>query len=372
MAKLCRYPLFVLLLSSFLQLTLADIATTIIASVFKKTKTLNFVMSPRLLIESLYPIYVGAGGDTLREISKFLKIEDETKLRVLTEFESDRKRIAQSLKGTVTMATALFGSNKNKIPDEYTNILIGILNTDYQTVDFKRPTAAAKVINEWVANNTDNHITHLIDKTPLGAKLMLFSALYFNGNLSLPNPKEITETFYSTLIGGTESRFNVSATLTKIRLQYDFLKEINADIVSVPYIKSKVKLVFLIPKEKNDIQTIENNLHKVNVSRLAPKKRKTFELIIPYFTVKSTQNYKSVFEYIHDDRTISYRSKTFLQDIIQKIEFKQFKSHSQGASGRASLHRSNGLARISLLHPFIFLVKDKFNIYLAGRIGLIK
>ncbi|KRG06448.1 uncharacterized protein LOC116804373 isoform X2 [Drosophila mojavensis] len=80
MAKLCRYPLFVLLLTSFLQLILANLATTVVSTVLRRTKPLNFVMSPQLLIESIYPMYLGASGETLREITQFLQLRGKTKI----------------------------------------------------------------------------------------------------------------------------------------------------------------------------------------------------------------------------------------------------------------------------------------------------
>ncbi|KRG06447.1 antichymotrypsin-2 [Drosophila mojavensis] len=383
MAKLCRYPLFVLLLTSFLQLTLANLATTVIGTVLQRTKQLNFVMSPQLLIESIYPIYLGASGQTRREISKFLKVEGKTKIQVLDAFEKNKARIAKNLAGALTMTTGLFGSENIELTDEYTSMIIDLLSTDYKTVDFRNPIAAAKVINEWVANNTDNRITHMIRRTPLGAKLMIFSALYYNGALSLPSPSTINATFNTELLDGVEANFTVNATISRAFLRFSFLKEINADLIAIPFTKGNMNLVILMPKDNSDIETIESNLHEITMAQLAPVRARLFELVLPHFSIQTTQNYKNIFEYLGITRLFktsanlrpmetNKRQKILLHDLIQKTKFMMNGTHTEAASYRAANIKFKGLPTAHILKPFIFFVKDNFNIFLAGRIGYVR
>ncbi|XP_032587452.1 antichymotrypsin-2 isoform X1 [Drosophila mojavensis] len=377
MAKLCRYPLFVLLLTSFLQLILANLATTVVSTVLRRTKPLNFVMSPQLLIESIYPMYLGASGETLREITQFLQLRGKTKVQAVSDFERYRITIARYM----NIAMGLFTSDKVPLYDEYKNMLNHLLKTDYQTVDFTKPTLAAKAINEWVANNTKNHITELITRIPPSAQLMIFGALYFSGTLWLPYLRDINYTFFSNLFDGDEYKYTVNATISRAYLPYYYIRAINSNIIAIPYTKGNLHLLILMPLVPNDLQSIEENLHKVKMADLKPPRGSTvlLELILPHFSIKTTQRYRNIFRYFNISGMLEssaslkpmagHKKGVYLEDVTQKTEFTNKAAHSEAASGRIGWTGNRNMPCVYVRHPFIFLVKDDYNIYLAGRVG---
>jgi serpin B len=84
---------------------------------------------------------------------------------------------------SLNIANKIFQRNSYKIHKEFIDLLKKFYKSDAQGLDFSNSAASAKVINDWVATQTNNKIQNLVPETVITdlTKLILVNAIYFKG-----------------------------------------------------------------------------------------------------------------------------------------------------------------------------------------------
>jgi serpin B len=84
---------------------------------------------------------------------------------------------------SLNIANKIFQRNSYKIHKEFIDLLKLFYKSDAQGLDFSNSAASAKVINDWVATQTNNKIQNLVPETVITdlTKLILVNAIYFKG-----------------------------------------------------------------------------------------------------------------------------------------------------------------------------------------------
>lgn len=116
----------------------------------------------------------------------------------------------------------------------YAAIMESYYFTNVEKLDFNKAAESAKIINDWCANITQNHIKDLVKSDDIEDSVMIMlNALYFNGYWRRPFP--INETvdlpFYVTPTTHIKTSF-MSVTDTYYYMES---QPLNAKILRMPY-----------------------------------------------------------------------------------------------------------------------------------------
>lgn len=106
--------------------------------------------------------------------------------------------------------------------------------TKVEKLEFSKATEAAKIINDWCANITNNHIKELVKSDDVEESvIIMLNALYFNGYWRRPFPANETVQlpFYVTPTSQVKTEF------MRVTDTFYFMESqpLNAKILRLPY-----------------------------------------------------------------------------------------------------------------------------------------
>ena len=161
----------------------------------------NVFLSPYSIATALAMLLPGARGTTADEIADVLSVADETAYHPARGALDARvaEPIDVPVEGdvfTLRAANQLFGQDGFPFLDEYLDLLARYYAAQLAAVDFTAdPEDARELVNQWVADQTEDKITDLIPAGVISAltRLVLVNAVYFNASWLEPFEPELTE-----------------------------------------------------------------------------------------------------------------------------------------------------------------------------------
>jgi serine protease inhibitor len=147
------------------------------------TLTPNKLISPFSIDMALSMLYNGSANVTKDSIAKTLDLTG-IPLGQVNEVNQALIRQMPAEDGKVTLSIANSLWYKDNGPQPLPTFLDSI-KSDYngylQSLDFSNPASVGQV-NSWVARNTNNKITSILDNFAPGEVMLLVNAIYFNGS----------------------------------------------------------------------------------------------------------------------------------------------------------------------------------------------
>jgi serpin B len=150
----------------------------------------NLALSPASLVMSLSTVYLGAAGETEREIATTLKLESADRAAVEKGFElfATRELATKTRSEAVqlSLANCLWVRPDRSIRPGFEQIVKN-LGGQLKKADFNQDTAR-QTVNRWVAETTHGKIQQLFSAEDLSdqTEFVLGSALYFRGLWAAP------------------------------------------------------------------------------------------------------------------------------------------------------------------------------------------
>ncbi|WP_457751019.1 serpin family protein [Thermococcus sp.] len=240
----------------------------------------NVFISPFSVFIALSMAYEGARGETAREMMSVLHLPENDSLR-RSEFRTLLLE-TKDLSGTeLNIANALWVQRDYPIRESYVSVIRNYYLGDVREVDFKSdPTGAERLINGWVENETKGKIKNLVSNLNPDTRLIITNAVYFKANWSLRfNPSDThNDTF--TLSSGEMIMVSMMTRLGK----FNYTETDEFQAIEMPYTDSNFSMVIILPKEKNGLKEIENELSPKFLSTiLSSFKREEVKVTIPKF-----------------------------------------------------------------------------------------
>ena len=200
----------------------------------------NLVISPYSLYQVLSMLYAGAAGKTTSEMRLAMHLPWEGArvhrlVNVLNQhlLSSAGSESAEDQAFTLQMANALWAAQDREYEQAFLDTLSQNYDTGLRTLDFTDANAASEVINDWVAEKTEQKITQLAEPSMFSADtaLALTNAVYFKAAWQYPFNEAATAEAPFTLLNGSQQNvptmhltetLNVSVAegLTMVRLPY--------------------------------------------------------------------------------------------------------------------------------------------------------
>ncbi len=257
----------------------------------------NIFFSPYSIFSALNLAYLGAGGETAAGFGKLYEI------RPLDNFHGTFGNNAELLEESrgenqLLNANALWVDSRIKITPEYSTRAKEFYKTAEKQTGFAKPEEAAKEINSWVAENTQEKISNLVSAQDFDedTRLVITNAVYFKGLWDKAFEPRATRNAKFRLLSGEEKNIRMMSDERKIKYaEIDGVK-----IAELPYKDSGLSIIFVLPAVEG-------------AEELATARKKIFGEALAKFTAEG----------INQEATLSipkFKFETEIMDISELLQ----------------------------------------------------
>jgi serpin B len=163
----------------------------------------NLFVSPASISGAFALLYPGAAGDTASQMASLFGYDGvPADAFAATQSTLNNAVMADTEKTKLTVANAAWLREGSAFQAPYREAVEGVMKAKVALVDFTQPAAAAKLINSWVEDNTNDKIHDLIPPSAIRpglTELILTNAVWFKADWKSPFKAEATQdgTFYA-------------------------------------------------------------------------------------------------------------------------------------------------------------------------------
>ncbi|GBP43708.1 hypothetical protein EVAR_29689_1 [Eumeta japonica] len=282
----------------------------------------------------------------------------------------------QTIKGVeLKLANKIYIPQAYQLNKQFATDVKTVFDSEVKNIDFTQNTEAAREINQWVEDKTNNRIKNLVEPDSLGADTgaVLVNALYFKGSWKSKFDKALT----------TNRDFHVSADKTiKVptmhktdNFKYGQSDELNAKLLEIPYEGGEASLLVVLPNDVEGLSVLEKKLNENPALLVEATKRmhiNKIDVFLPKFTIETTTDLKQVLQKIGVTKIFDANSARlehlldsdkplFVSDAKQKafIEVNEEGAEAAAANVVMVLFKSARVLRFSFVadRPFLFGLK---------------
>ncbi|XP_075062616.1 plasminogen activator inhibitor 1 [Mixophyes fleayi] len=339
--------------------------------VLREHKEKNLGFSPYGASSALNILQSGSAGNTLEQLRQTLNYGySERTVNALL------RRLRESISGdtsSIHIADGLFVQRDLGLTPGFLQRFHATFKRYVTQVNFTEPSQARDILNQWVENQTDGMIKDLLgsNSIPPLTRLVLLSAVHFNGKWVIPFPEKATHKrpFYRS--DGSQVQAQMMANTAKYNYsEFETPEGEFYDVIELPYEGEEFSMLIAAPYEKGvPLSTITDILTpELILQWKASMKRSTRLLVLPKFSVVSEVNLKSPLERLGvtdifseekaDFSRLSYEKSLYVSEAFQKIKVEVTESGTRAAAATAAIF----LARMSPLEvimdrPFFYLIR---------------
>lgn len=355
-------------------------------STLSKKQSGNLLLSPISLKLALVLLYEGAQDQSAFEIAQAMQLP-----ATLPATRSRFSNILRSLRANspyykLNVGTRIYIDTIIPIRQRYKAIANDFYSTDVKSANFSNARPIVDDINQWVSSITNGNINTLVeDEDKIKESLMVITnAIYFKG---LWHHKYFLEknTRNGAFYIGFNQTIQIPLMHTVGRFYYTESTELDAKILRLPYNGHRYAMYLLLPRTKDGIDRISNNVNQFVLSRqMWNMQDLPVDVIIPKFKFEHTSHLESVLRQIgirdiFDDTAtltgiaITKRISRHLKvtDIYQKAGV-EVNENGTTAFAATEVELGNKIEDESFhaTHPFIFYIEDEINgtILFIGRV----
>uniref|UniRef100_A0A673NC99 Leukocyte elastase inhibitor-like n=1 Tax=Sinocyclocheilus rhinocerous TaxID=307959 RepID=A0A673NC99_9TELE len=204
----------------------------------------NMFFSPLSISAALSMVYLGARGDTAKEMEKVLSFSSVSDVH--SHFETLTSTINRpSASYILKLANRLYGEKTFSFLPEYLDSTLKLYQADLQAVDFIGASDESRqLINKWVEEQTENKIKVLLKPGMVTGmtRLVLVNAIYFKGNwMHTFKARETKEMPFK--INQNEHR-PVQMMYQNKKFPFRYIPEYELQVLELPY-KQEDKIAFI-------------------------------------------------------------------------------------------------------------------------------
>lgn len=336
----------------------------------------NLLLSPYSISVALGMLYAGADGETERQMAEtlhFALTQDQlhSALNQLTLTLEGRAELPEGEGFQLHITNALWGQSGYAFLDAYLDVLARHYNAGINLVDFIGATEEARlVINDWVAEQTEDRIKDIIPEGALSTntRLVLTNAIYFNAAWASPFEEEATQPEAFTSLDGQQT----TTPMMRRTGYYPYTAADGMIMVEIPYIGGQLSMLLLMPPVE-EFQSFEASLEEARLTQLLESLESTnLQLMLPSFEFEaefslaqylSAMGMPDAFGVEADLSGIDGTQDLFLQNVLHKAFISVDEEGTEAAAATAIVVGATSLGEepieVRFDHPFIFLIRDK-------------
>ncbi|RZC40086.1 Serpin domain containing protein, partial [Asbolus verrucosus] len=336
----------------------------IIAFEIFKSESNNFFVSPLSVETVLAFAQSGSKNATAQEIRAALHLPDDK-----GTVEVGIKNFLPQLKDG--KHHALHSANKMYIKDleikeGFKTAATEVYQADLENINFKKKAEAARIMNKWVKEQTNNKIQNLISSSDLTewSRVILINALYFKA-------ETMKRDFYKSAADVVQVDIMFFPSILKRKFSYFDCGKLNAQFLELPFQGEDASMVVILPNEKEGLAVLENQIESV----FTPREFcwRTVNISLPKFKIESRIHFKRILLNVNLNGIAGSKGDLIIDNIVQKTFIDVSEDGVEAAAatdGLIAIPISLGRGPIPDFiadHPFIFYIKIKGIIAFAGR-----
>jgi len=220
----------------------------------------NLFFSPYSISVALAMTFAGARGETESQMARTLHFDlDQENLHVAFSALQEKLAEAETAGGVqLKIANSLWPHVGYPFLKSYLDLVLKHYGVSITPVDYKNDTEGARqIINAWVEEETEKKIRELIPKDILDSltRLVLTNAIYFKGDWDVQFNANDTkqENFWSP-----QEQFAIPMMTRKGKYRYKESSDLQ--ILELPYVGGKLSMLVLLPRKKDGLPILENQL----------------------------------------------------------------------------------------------------------------
>ena len=350
----------------------------------------NLFLSPYSISTALAMTYLGAKGQTARELAETLHFPEQAGA-MDSGFAELRKRFdagGEERPYQLSTANALWGQQGLAYRPEFLKRAEAGFGAGLHPVDFAgNPEAARKTINDWVETQTRDKIKDLIDSSAIkkDTDLILTNAIYFKGAWATPFPKSATK---DEPFGNGDKTIPVPMMHLAGSFDYSEDEAAGLQVLSLPYSGNELAMVVLLPRKPDGLAGLEASLTGPRLDGwLAKPSNRQVEISMPRFKLErdvelsgvlASLGMRSAFGAGADFSGMTEDRRLVLSAVIHKAFADVNEEGTEAAAATAVV-----MMRMSAMvprqppvafradHPFLFLIRDvkSGSILFMGRVS---
>jgi len=327
----------------------------------------NLVFSPFSLSVVMAMLDAGARGKTQNQIKKGLFFPPSATLQA--EYKIILPSITSTQDFTFETANKVFIKRGFSLLDDFKEVMINSFHSKIQDIDFGNSEAAAKEINGWVEERTNNKIKDLIEPNIINADtcLVLVNAIYFKSNWA----KKFDNTFVMEFQISPSSSVDVQMMYKSDIVFSARLDILSSTMVELPYKGDRIVMQVLLPDSNLGLDILEYQLKDVEIHDLFEKNKfqQEFDIYLPKFKLETNLPLNQDLQNLHmKNMFIPGRADfsgiaggdLYVSQVIQQAIIEVDEEGTEAAAATAAvLGEESAGPMFKADHPFIFYLRDK-------------
>jgi serpin B len=222
----------------------------------------SIIVSPLSISVALGMTYNGADDETKTAMENTLELQGMS----VEEINGSYKTLIDELTSVdpdvaMEIPNSIWYENSFAVQDEFINTNHDYFYAEVNPLDFSNP-ASVDIINNWVADKTNDKITSILEEIDPMAIMFLINAVYFKGTWKYEFEEQNTTTGIFYLSNGTTTEVD----MMKQRETFNYYSNELFEAVDLQYGGGNFSMVVLLPKDGFGPDDIVNELNEDNWS----------------------------------------------------------------------------------------------------------
>jgi len=250
----------------------------------------NLFFSPNGISAALAMAHAGARGNTETQMASALRytLPQESLHPDFAELGSGLAKLQEDGHIKLSIANSVWPQQGYPLLDGYLSLIKRHYGVSVTPLDYRdAPEAARETINGWVEKRTDHKIKDLIQPGVLDelTRLVIVNAIYFRGEWAHKFQASLTKNAPFFLSPGR----SVQIPLMKQEGEFRYGESESIQVLELPYLSKTLSMLILLPREKDGLKRLEENLSMENLAGWRKTLREDeVEVFLPRFRMTCT------------------------------------------------------------------------------------
>ncbi|MBJ2174098.1 serpin family protein [Aureibaculum sp. A20] len=355
-------------------------AFSLFKEIAKEESSQNYMISPVSASLALGMVYNGAENQTKEAFNSVFNYGNATLEEVNLVNQNLIAQLSDNNSGAIfNIANSLWIKNSFPVKDAFIDLNKQFYDAKVQNLDFQDP-KSVDIINNWVADKTQQKIPTVIDNISPNMVLFAINALYFKSDWKYQFKEENTndQSFYP------EEGNTKSVAMMNMEQDLSFLSNSLFSSVILPYKNDKYSMIVLLPNEDKNVTDIIAEMNDESwYNWLSQYNETRMSLSMPKFTFAYEKMFNEALDNLGLDIAFTDAADfSGISEIATQIAFVKQKTfievNEKGTEAAAvttigiGTTSTGSSTRMTLNKPFLFLITEKKTnaICFIGKIGM--